>query len=238
MKYRVFAYSDIGDRQNNEDCAAYCTAGDDLIAVAADGVGGSANGEIASRYAVSEIIAQAEKEQLSIDLLKRTIQQINADIREKQKACGNTMSTVALLWIHAAEQRAAVLNVGDSRIYQFRGGKIVFQSMDHSVAQIAVIMGEITQDEIRSYPGRNRLIRALGAEETVGVDCKELDVQAGDAFLLCSDGLWELVHEERMLTLMQESESAEDWIARLQAAVLESDAQKKDNHSAVAIMIE
>jgi len=238
MEYRVCVYSDIGDRPNNEDSAGYCTAGDDLIAVAADGVGGSANGEIASQYTVSEIIEQAGREQLTTDLLKRTIQQINAGICEKQKTCGNTMSTVAMLWIHAADRTAAALNVGDSRIYQFRGGEIMYQSMDHSIAQIAVITGEITPDEIRTYPGRNRLIRALGAEETVGVDCKELDVQPGDAFLLCSDGLWELVHEDRMLAYLKESNDPEKWIEKLQAAVAESDAQNKDNHTAVAIIIE
>ena len=130
-----------------------------------------------------------------------------------------------------------MLNVGDTRIYQFRDHQVIFQSFDHSIAQIAVLSGEITKDEIRTYPHRNRLIRALGAEKTVKAELSVLDVRPGDSFLLCSDGLWEPVTEKTMVNTLDASATPKDWLAKLQALVEQDISSNKDNHSGVAVMI-
>ena len=144
------------------------------------------------------------------------------------------MTTVAVLWADGTEAFAA--NVGDTRLYQFRNGQVAFQAIDHSVAQLSVFSGEITQAQLRGYAGRNHLLRALGAEEEVQVELNDLEIQPGDRFLLCSDGFWELILEEEMLSWGGEDTAAQ-WLERMKALAVSRCGAQGDNHSAIAIVV-
>lgn len=114
--------------------------------------------------------------------------------------------------------------------------QVAFQTIDHSVAQLSVFSGEITQAQLRGYAGRNHLLRALGAEEEVQVELNDLEIQPGDRFLLCSDGFWELILEEEMLSWGGEDTAAQ-WLERMKALAVSRCGAQGDNHSAIAIVV-
>lgn len=146
------------------------------------------------------------------------------------------MTTLAAVW--ATDEMAIAATIGDTRIYQFREGKIVFQSVDHSVAQMAVLSGEITPEEIRTYPKRSRILRALGAEDRVKTDIIPLQLCCGDRLLLCSDGFWEFLPECEMEALSLETETAELWLERMCAVVKSRCSRFCDNNTAITICIQ
>ena len=102
---------------------------------------------------------------------------------------------------------------------------------------MAVFSGEITAEEIRGFPGRSRLLRALGADGRVAVDSCQLDIQPGDRFLLCSDGFWELITEEEMLRACTGS-TAEQWLRAMRQILTGRYTGGSDNNSAAAIVLE
>lgn len=236
MNFDYSAYTDQGGRSKNEDCFSVQISGDQCLAVVADGLGGMGDGEQASGSAVQFLTQVLQNRQIDEDLLYETVEQANS------KVCGlhingkMMMTTIAVVWMR--DQTAFALTVGDSRIYQFRDGKIVFQSTDHSIAQRAVFSGEITAEQIRSYPQRNRITRALGLDSIVKFDLDDLFTQAGDAFLLCSDGFWELITEEEMTAQWKPNISAELWLNRMREMVAHRCGSRGDNNTAVLFILQ
>ena len=144
-------------------------------------------------------------------------------------------STVAVLWMNSSGALAA--NVGDTRIYQFRDGRIEYQSRDHTLLQLEVISGEIDQSSVRKNPERNCLLRALGANEEVKADIVKISVLPGDAFLLCSDGFWDNIVEEEMIDALADSSMATDWLKRMRRIANSRMSENADNHTAIAIRL-
>lgn len=196
----IFSAMRIGDRDINEDCVWSNIQGEHCFATVADGLGGYASGEEASGIVVDCIGAAIVGTNISEESLIDAIDNANRRILElqaqKHKRC---MSTVALVWCDNKNHRMFTIHVGDTRIYQIRNNRIVYQSEDHSVAQMAVHAGIIKASDIRTYPKRNRLVRALGAENSVKIDCSHLESQDSDVIIICSDGFWELISEENLL---------------------------------------
>lgn len=234
MHFDFACYSDIGKRSNNEDCCKTECNGHNLLAVVADGLGGHANGEVASRITVDTILAKlSQRDELDEDELIYALLDANKEIL---KANIHGHSTAAALWLR--EDYAVAAHVGDSRIYQFRDGQIKFQSVDHSHVQMAVLVGELKITDVRHHKDRNRLFRVLGDPKSVPkMDSKELRVMPGDRFLLCTDGFWEAVTEEQMLASLKESASATQWLDAMKSIVLESDLPSQDNHTAISIFL-
>ena len=166
--------------------------------------------------------------------LNEAVQQANSAILV-DKNLGDMASTVAVLWMNG--ETACVSHIGDSRIYHIRDGEILYQSKDHSVSQMAVMMGEITQSEIRGHKDRNRLVRALGAAQSVKPDTATFDVMTGDAFLLCTDGFWELILEEDVLSYLNSSRSAAEWLSKMRRHIERFQTADCDNSTAAAIII-
>lgn len=198
MKIDYAAYTDCGGRKNNEDyyCVEFTENG--ALFVLADGLGGHAGGERAAMIAVesvrSYVLTPSEDGITDID---DAIINANAEIVRQQKDKYSGMkTTICVVWI--TEEKTVFANVGDSRIYAFKGKNIVYMSKDHSVSRVAVDLGRIPLSEIRNHPGRNKLTRALGNEPTVSIDSFEMKNSAYDSLLICSDGLWEYVTEEEM----------------------------------------
>ena len=132
---------------------------------------------------------------------------------------------------------ALAANVGDTRIYQFRDGRIEYQSRDHTLLQLEVISGEIDQSSVRKNPERNCLLRALGANEEVKADIVKISVLPGDAFLLCSDGFWDNIVEEEMIDALADSSLATDWLKRMRRIANSRMSENADNHTAIAIRL-
>lgn len=236
MDINISYYTAKGKREKNEDWASITENSNNLIAVVADGLGGHDMGEIASRQAATTINRELQGEQQDEDVLIDAIHQANTDILKLQNSQRSMLTTVAVLWV--GEAFAIAANIGDSRIYQFRDGKIIYQSLDHSVAQMAALVGELDQKEIRYSKDRNKLIRVLGDAKEPKVDCETLTVQAGDRFLLCSDGFWEAVTEADMVKTMLESGNAKQWLEKMRQIVEDYHHPGQDNHTAIALIVE
>ena len=226
-------YTNIGGRTNNEDSIAVFRQDSGILCVVADGLGGHDNGEIASGIAVKTLHEQVFGK-LSEDTLRAALDEANRGVCEAA-AGSNMKTTVAALWIDAGCVLAA--NVGDSRIYQFSDGKIAYQSMDHSLAQLDMIAGDVSYSDVRNNPDRNKLIRVVGMQNGFKADVEALTCHKGDAFLLCSDGFWENLMEAEMLECLSNAGSAKQWLSEMCRILIPRLNGDSDNNSAIAVLV-
>ena len=134
--------------------------------------------------------------------------------------------------------KLAWAHVGDSRLYAFRKNRVALRSFDHSVPQMLVLAHEIPERKIRNHPDRNILLRVLGVEwEQDQFDLSEIhDVSEYQAFLLCSDGFWELITEWRMGRLLRKCSTADDWLNAMTGIVQKNGRDREmDNYTALAV---
>ncbi|MBV6521215.1 MAG: hypothetical protein MNPFHGCM_01347 [Gemmatimonadaceae bacterium] len=197
-------------RENNEDSVRIIrpTTPDELskrgvLAIVCDGMGGHEGGEIASRLAVETIVKRFEDDASDPrTFLTRAVQTANravfdaADRSPRLKGMGTTCTALLL-----RNGFAYAAHVGDSRLYLLRDGQIFLMTEDHSAVMEMVRQGTITRDEARHHPDKNVISRALGGHREVEVSAwpQPFTVQSRDAFLLCSDGLYDLVGEDELL---------------------------------------
>jgi protein phosphatase len=190
FRYDSFGVSDKGNvRPLNED--NYLIQPRSGLWMVADGMGGHDAGEVASSGIVEEIrtmgVASSAADQHArfVDRLSRA----NATLRAYSAARdGSTVgSTVAALLIFGGKYRC--MWVGDSRVYQLRRGVLTQISKDHSEVQELVDKGVLSREEARSWPRRNVITRAVGVDDDVDVDVVFGDIEPGDTYLICSDGL-------------------------------------------------
>lgn len=209
----AYSYTDIGGRSHNEDAVCIRQTGENqFLAVLADGLGGHGGGEIASEIAV-ETLENGWKGISSPAVLYDLILQAHRRILSSQTPVCRMRSTIVALSVGSGHADWAY--AGDSRLYQFYNGELVYQTRDHSASQVAVLMGEITQDEIRFHKDRSQLFRALGQDGGLNVDTGSVDLIPGQyAFLLCSDGFWEYVYEQEMTVSLAKASSPKDWVEK------------------------
>ena len=209
--------TDVGCvRALNED-AAY--AGENLFVVC-DGMGGHNAGEVASAMTVSALtqVLCAEDVTPGIRALRRAVEDANAGVLqaasadESRRGMGTTLSA---LWVD--DESALLAQVGDSRIYLLRGGMLRQCTHDHSMVAELVRQGRLTPEEARVHPQRNLITRAVGTGRRVEVDFFEEPRRAGDRWLLCSDGLSNIVEDEEIAAVLSkfEGEKAADELLRL-----------------------
>lgn len=234
MKIDVSYYSSVGGRKNNEDYLSVLKNNQNLIMAVADGLGGHEYGEIASRLAVTSALSALKGKVIDTDTIHSAFDFANKRVIEANEI-NKMKSTLALLCV--SEDTAYAATVGDTRIYHFRKGEIIFQSTDHSVAQMAVTMGEITPSQIRGCSDRNKLLRAVGNEDTIKPDIVRLEVRKGDAFLICSDGFWESILENEMRDLLYIAKNSKDWIDKMRKHTHTRMTNCSDNNSAIACVI-
>lgn len=233
MRFQIAQCCEQGGREYNEDTVLAAENASAAALVAADGLGGHGGGKIASQVA-AQILVNGFLRAPSVEKpsLQALFDEAEQAVVEKQTCACKMKSTAAALF--AAGGKMAFAHMGDSRVYRFQNGKIVSQTIDHSVSQMAVYAGEIEQDQIRFHIDRNRVLRALG-----GGDARpEISIVAppvcGDAFLICTDGFWEYVTEKNMEAQLARAASPEQWIAGMRRCLLEHAKQGNDNFSAIA----
>lgn len=191
--------------------------------IVADGMGGHSAGEVASdlalrgaleivqrEYLAPTVDADAQdKEETLRDVVQRAILQANEYVVREARNRGNDMGTTMTLALIAGD-RAIIGNVGDSRTYLLREGKLRRVSRDHSLVQRLVDLGQITPDEVYTHPQRNAVLRSLGDKLNVDVDVFVERLRPGDKLLLASDGLWEMVRDERMEQIIAANPDPQD----------------------------
>lgn len=192
-------------RAQNED---HAHAGDGLFVVA-DGMGGHLAGEVASEMAVARLDERlAAGDEHTLDDLVDAIVVANLEIYDDanhdpdRAGMGTTVTAIAVVADPHDGQAFGVANVGDSRSYVLRHGRLRQLTIDHSFVQELVAEGAITRDEARTHPRRNIVTRALGIEPHVRVDSWTMPIIRGDRLLLCSDGLVDEVTDEAITEIL------------------------------------
>lgn len=235
---KVYAMTDIGKaRALNED-SCYIPAENERFCAVADGMGGHNAGEVASATAVEVFSRQMrEVEDITPEAMHAAVVRANDEVfrksqeNEAMSGMGTTFSALAM-----EGTRAEIAHVGDSRIYLVREERIFQVTTDHTLVEIMVQQGLITPQEARVHPKRNLITRALGTEARVEVDVLELDLQPGDVFFLCSDGLSGYVEDEDILRVSAGEGEWEDKLRRLVDMAL--DAGGYDNITAMFAVYE
>ena len=209
-------------RARNEDCvAAHPLA---RLAVLADGMGGHNAGEVASRMAVdliSEGIAVATRgphrrldansaEALITEHIAHANTRIYESSRRRGEYAGMGTTVVVALWHDAF---VSVGHVGDSRLYRLRAGALQQLTRDHSLAQQHIDQGTLAREDARTAPIRNILTRAVGSDSQVSADLSTYGTCADDVYLLCSDGLTEMLTDERIVQVLAGLDAGLDPVA-------------------------
>jgi len=176
-----------------------------LFAVA-DGVGGHNLGDVASRTAVESVRAgfrRAPSGEMLTTTLTRLIQQASSDVQAAARSAGPEGAGMATTIVLCALRydRAVIAHVGDSRCYRIQKGVVSILTKDHTVANEQKLMGLITAQEFNSSANRHLLSRSLGMDLFVSPDITEIPVQAGDVFVLCSDGVHNSLSNADMLRI-------------------------------------
>jgi len=192
--------SDVGlVRTNNED--RYLLLPERCLFAVCDGLGGHAAGEVASQIAAESLERRVdcngeEPRVLLADAFQEANSQIISDQRSHPEHVGMG-TTVSLLWIPSPGiTEGWIGHVGDSRIYRLRGDTITQLTEDHSPIYRLYKEGALKKDDLRYHPQKNLIERSLGLSPVVGADIFSVQIEAGDLFLLCTDGLTDLVSDE------------------------------------------
>ena len=199
-KLRTVSRTDIGRvRDNNEDAVA----SSDRLGAVADGMGGHPGGEVASALAIA--LVQAAFEGRSLDELQAAVRAANRAIWDRASAELEGMGTTICAAGLTEDGSLAVVNVGDSRAYMFRGGSLTQLTDDHSVTAEAVRRGELSEQDALDHPHRSVLTRALGVAPDVELDSAAHPAVEGDRLLLCTDGLFNEVRSHEIASAMAAS---------------------------------
>ena len=277
MRFHVVAGQ--GDREENEDCARAAQKDGAALFLLADGLGGHGKGGEAARIAVEAFEgvflggaaaclgggdaapsaappaappAASSAAPAMAALVARGFAEGQRALLDRQRQLGSHGELrTTLVCLLVCGGIACWGHIGDSRLYRFRGPRLVSRTRDHSVPQMLVESGDIRERDIRFHEDRSHLLRAMGADwdSCGGCEISACEpVEAGDGFLLCSDGFWEPIDEKAMSRLRKRHADAEAWLVGMEAAVAASGRRRPlrprrrqlrqlDNYSAIAVVI-
>lgn len=230
--------SDQGEvRERNED--AFLVDRARGLYLVADGMGGHRGGGIAAQAVAMQLPLLVERQLRDANnkptkALQAAILELNSVIRATGKQCADLHgmgSTLACLLIYGG--RAYIANMGDSRVYQWRKGKLKCLTQDHSVTALLVREGEISARSAVRHPARGQLTRYVGMELDIYPDVSSVQVRASDRFLLCTDGLWNVLPDKQIAKLLADDGNPEAICANLIDAA--KAGKSRDNITTVVV---
>ena len=238
---RVLSFSEKGCvRKNNED--AFLVVSSQGLYAVADGMGGHKAGEVASMTALSEMeqlvskLAKLDDQDLKKGLTEAFIEAnrviYEASTTDPEKTGMGTTLTLLLI----RDNETTIAHVGDSRAYLWRDQVLTMLTNDHSLVGELVRLGQITLEESEKHPQRNVLMRAVGANPTIDVDCQSMGLQTGDVFLLCTDGFSNMISDQELTEEFLEPSTWEEKLEKLRRLTLERGAP--DNFTALCCIME
>lgn len=247
MKIRIekpITFSLTGQRANNEDFV-YPVDEQSRLFIVCDGIGGWDQGEVASRL-VAQAVAQYFEQyptkcpnEIYFTNALASAYAALAEYLRQNPLLSRLGTTLALLYL--TDVGAVVAHVGDSRVYQVRGATILHQTQDHKYVHELVAEGIITQEQAQNHPRRNTLSRSVGLDSNQfppRMDKAEIahltDIQEGDYFFLCSDGVLEQVDEKILTEIFAQSGTSEEIVARVLGQCREL---TRDNYSGCLVRI-
>jgi len=241
MQINIFppvALCERGRRSKNEDniypILGNATAANHTFLVC-DGVGGAEKGEVASQIVTQTFGVAFEQQMASSALLHKVLDQVQREVddyirKQQVKGMGTTLTFLQL-----NENGAIIAHAGDSRVYHIRGNKVLFCTSDHSLVNELKKKGLYEEAELA---GDNIITRAIqGASvKKINLDVEHIsDIQAGDYFLLCSDGVWGVIPDESLVNILKANRTDEEKIGQIEQRCIQS---SKDNYSAYLIKIQ
>lgn len=231
-----------GRRVNNED-SMYPTLDEGTVEerlfIVCDGVGGAAKGNVASKIACETFSNLFQKATISdphfVESALKKVEDRFQEYTENNPNATGMGTTLTLLHFH--NNGATVAHIGDSRIYQIREGQILYRSEDHSYVQDLVKSGIISPEQARTHPKRNVITRAIqGNLHRTQADTYMIqDIQAGDYFFLCSDGILESITDNQLCMLLTEPMDNKQKIKQIDKLCA---TQSRDNYTCYLIEIE
>lgn len=208
-------------REENQDALVYSP--ENMLFSVADGMGGVAFGARTAMIVSKMMTALAQQLRNWEDTCEALAAELGSSISsisDNIQALGNPAgkppafgATLTGFLLHG--ENALIFNVGDSRVYRLRAGKLEAMTVDHSVVQILVESGELTPEEARHFPGRSMVTRYMGMHPTVMTDVKVEPIIPGDQYLVCSDGLHSMVPDSDIQAILELPASAEEVCAKL-----------------------
>jgi serine/threonine protein phosphatase PrpC len=252
MRVRFAGDTNVGmKRAHNED--AFYLPESERLAIVADGMGGHASGEVASRMAVDTIVgffkATMDDQQLTwpfkmdhgnrydtnrmVTAIKLANLKIHEQAQKDPRCHGMGTTVVSTLF---ADRALVIGHVGDSRLYRRRDGALKQLTEDHSLLNDYIKMKNLSAEEIASFPHKNVIVRALGMKDTVQVDVHVEAPVLGDVYLLCSDGLSGMVKDEEIATIATDEEDLDKMCERLIGEANKNGGV--DNITVVAVRVE
>lgn len=252
MRVRFAGATDIGRKRSHNEDTVFLPK-DARLAIVADGMGGHASGEVASRIAVETVVTHfrntADAQTLTwpykvdhgirgdVNRLITGIMLANLEICERAqrdpncKGMGTTVVALSFL-----DDTAIVGHVGDSRVYLYRDNALVQLTEDHSLINDYIKMKRVTAEEAENWPHKNVIVRALGMKESVQVDIISETPRVGDCFLMCSDGLSGMLTDDQMMHILAAETDLERAVTHLIDAANEEGGT--DNISVILARIE
>ena len=239
---QTFSITDTGrTRDANQDyvfCEEHAIGSFPNLFIVADGMGGHNAGDTASRMCVEVVVSQIEKSTkvTPIGILEQAVAAANETVYDA------SLEDVALYGMGTTlvgtvvfGDTAYVINVGDSRLYAFRD-TLKQVTVDHSLVEEMVQSGKLQKEAIRTHPNKNIITRALGTNRTVKADCFEIEVREGDVLLLCSDGLTNMLDDDRIESIIKQYKND---MKRAGEILIEeaNEAGGKDNISVVLVRL-
>lgn len=188
-----------------------------LLAIVADGMGGHNAGEIASSEAINVIKDVAlDNEHNAKEMLTQAINSANSTVYnmslDKQALFGMGTTITACV---IEKDKVTAAQVGDSRLYLIRDGMIIQITKDHSLVEMLIENGSITKEDAKHHPQKNVITRAIGTDKEVSADIYEFSICEGDIILLCSDGLVNMVEDEKILSVITRTKTFEETADKL-----------------------
>ena len=236
---KVFSATDIGQKRHmNQD---FIFTSEESVGnlpnlfVVADGMGGHNAGDFASRYGVSVLVETVRKDKNfnPVKVMRNAIEAANCEVFSQSRndpsmaGMGTTMVVCTVVGGYAY-----IANVGDSRLYLAGSDSMTQITQDHSLIAEMVRLGELTPEEGRNHPDKNIITRAVGTNEDVKIDFFDVKLETGDQILMCSDGLSNMVEDQRIFEILKGEDTEAD-----KAQVLVDEANANGGRDNIAVIV-
>jgi PPM family protein phosphatase len=242
MKFTIYQNSRQGPRQYNQDRLAYSYSKDALLLVLADGMGGHRNGEVAAQLAVKTLTdafqrlavpALSSPAKFLIDNIQQVHDMID-NVTQAQDLIESPRTTIVVAVIQRGFLYCA--HVGDSRLYHFRDGHLLFRTEDHSIVQSLYKKGMITKEEMATHPYKNKIYNCLGGETPPNIDLADRhELLEGDTILLCTDGVWGVLPDQQIKEIIQQNTIIAEATTKLMDSAEFASDERGDNMSAIGL---
>lgn len=238
MMLDTHSFTAIGARRANDDAFATTKGCGYMLMALADGLGGHRGGGMAARTAVLAIgRAFDERPDLSDESLDASVRHADAAVVAERTRLGAHAGfhRTTLAFVACSNGNARWGHVGDTRVYFFRAGELISRTRDHSVSELTQSLPSTLSPEPGDTADSHRLLRVLGAGDGAAPELapEAVALQDGDAFLICTDGVWNVLSDDEFAATLAASNCAADWSGRIRAAIETDNRGDRDNYTAI-----